>query len=166
MATIDEYQKKVRNLAVPAVYAIIWNSMDILMMLRQNTGYMDGMWDLPAGHIEAGELPTEALSREVREEVGLRFSKWRFSFAHMSYRPKHDQTGDRVDLFFEAEILKSEVPIIGEPDKCAQILWMNARMLPENTVPQTKKGIECWRHKVPFSELGFEWLKENGEYKL
>jgi len=29
------------------------------------------VWDLPGGHVEAGEAPVEALARELEEEVGI-----------------------------------------------------------------------------------------------
>ena len=44
-----------------AVYLVLRRDQRVLMMLRQNTGYMDGMWDLPAGHVDAGEPATLAL---------------------------------------------------------------------------------------------------------
>lgn len=30
-----------------------------------------GVWDLPGGHVEPGELPGAALARELREELGI-----------------------------------------------------------------------------------------------
>jgi len=35
-------------------------------------------WDLFGGHLENGETPEQALVREVREELGLELTDWRF----------------------------------------------------------------------------------------
>ena len=45
---------------------------EILLQLRQNTGYMDNMYDFAcSGHVEKGESYTTALVREAKEEIGI-----------------------------------------------------------------------------------------------
>lgn len=125
-----EYQLKVRTGAVPAVYLIIPDGHGrVLMMLREGTGYMDGMWDLPSGHIEPGELPKKAAVRETKEEVGLTVKQRDIDLVHTSYRPKHDQTDNRIDLVFEATRYRG-TPRICEPDKCAKIAWIHKCRIP------------------------------------
>ena len=60
---------KTRNKAVPAVYLILERDNKILIARRANTGYEDGNYQVPAGHVEEAELPTEAVIREAKEEV-------------------------------------------------------------------------------------------------
>ncbi len=52
----------------PSVAAIIRNEAgQILFLVRAD----NGLWDLPAGAIDPGETPAQAIVREVREETGL-----------------------------------------------------------------------------------------------
>jgi len=51
---------------VPAAYVVLRRGDEVLMLLRANTGYMDGFWAVPAGHVEKGESVVEAAVREVR----------------------------------------------------------------------------------------------------
>lgn len=158
------YQSKIRNLAVPAVYLMLRGSDDsILLMLRSGTGYMDGMWDLPSGHIEPGELPTQAMVRETKEEVGVVIIREDLTLVHTSYRPKHDKTGDRADYVFQSQKWLGQ-PEIGEPDKCEKLGWFRSGTLPKNIVPHVRVFIQLWRDGVNFSELDLDWLKANGEY--
>jgi 8-oxo-dGTP pyrophosphatase MutT (NUDIX family) len=52
----------------PSVAAIVRNQAgQILFLVRSD----NGLWDLPAGAIDPGETPAQAIVREVREETGL-----------------------------------------------------------------------------------------------
>ncbi len=177
-----EYQSKPRNKVVMAVYLLLLDASDgILIARRCNTGYMDGMYNFPAGHVEEGESPFDALVREVEEELGptianeLRESGPRLR--HMQWRPKHDQTGDRLDLYYELQTVKSKQKVVnGEPHKCDDLQWIYVNEpLPESYVPHQRVVFESLfqRKEVSgqvvqhgYSELNLDWIKENGLYKL
>lgn len=57
-----------RLLLLPSVAAIIHDDAGRLLLLEKASG--EG-WSLPAGGIEPGETPQEAVIREVMEETGL-----------------------------------------------------------------------------------------------
>jgi 8-oxo-dGTP diphosphatase len=45
-----------RHTIIPAVYLILKNSKGQVCLTRRfNTGYMDGHYSLPAGHLDGGE---------------------------------------------------------------------------------------------------------------
>jgi 8-oxo-dGTP pyrophosphatase MutT (NUDIX family) len=52
---------------IPSVAAIIRDTSGRILFQRKT----DHTWSLPAGAIEPGENPAQAIVREVREEVGL-----------------------------------------------------------------------------------------------
>jgi 8-oxo-dGTP pyrophosphatase MutT (NUDIX family) len=64
-----ELRAKIGNdlLLIPGVAGIIRNDAGELL-LQEKAG---GLWTLPAGAIEPGESPEDALCREVLEETGL-----------------------------------------------------------------------------------------------
>jgi len=69
----DDYIKNLRSkigqqrLMLPCVAAVILNSKNELLLVEKH----DGTWSLPAGIVDPGETPKEALFREVLEETGL-----------------------------------------------------------------------------------------------
>ncbi|MET0977876.1 MAG: NUDIX domain-containing protein, partial [Paeniglutamicibacter terrestris] len=51
---------------VPASYVVFLRGDQVLLQLRQNTGFLDGHWACAAaGHVEAGESASAAAVREA-----------------------------------------------------------------------------------------------------
>lgn len=123
----------------------------ILLSLRKNTGYADGMYSLPAGHVEDGETITDCLVREAKEEVGVTLKSDDVVLVHVMHRR---ETDIRMDFFFEVHAWKGE-PVNREPEKCGGLLWSPVGALPDNTVPYVRAAIEHWQKKNIFSERGW-----------
>jgi len=134
-----------------AVYLILERDRKILLLLRQNVSYMSGFWGMPAGHVEQGELITDAMIRETEEEVGIKIRREDLRLVHTMFRAKHDETGERVDFFFTADTWEGE-PKNCEPDKCAEVKWFSKDALPKNVVPNQLQAFKSIERDDPFSE--------------
>jgi ADP-ribose pyrophosphatase YjhB (NUDIX family) len=156
---------KIRNKAIPASYLILEKDGKILVARRCNTGYEDGVYQVPAGHVEEGELPTEALIREAKEEIGIDLDPSDLELVHVSYRPKHDETGDRVDFFFRARNWKGEITNM-EPGKCDDLKWVSFDEIPNSMTLHVRKAIENMNNDIFFEEIDLDQLKLNGLYLL
>ncbi len=151
---------KERHKAVPAVYLILKKGDEILLMRRQNSGYYDGWYSIPAGHVEAGELPMGGLIREVFEELGTTLDQKDLELVHTMYRAKHDETGERVDLFFMVGKWSGE-PKINEPHKCDDIRWFPVNNLPENTMHHVRDAVLKSEKGILYSEVDAEHAAKN-----
>jgi len=151
---------KERNKAVSAVYLLLRKEDKILLMRRQNTGYYDGYYSVPAGHVEAGELPLSALARETKEEIGISIDQKNAELVHTMYRTKHDETGDRLDLFFIVEKWSGEI-MNTEPHKCDDIQWFSITELPESMMHHVKYAIGQVEKGITFSELSLDEIVSN-----
>ncbi len=124
----------------------------ILLIRRFQTGYMDGHYSLPAGHLDGGERLRMAAAREAREEVGVEIKPEKVSFAGVFHRSEGDE---RVDFFLHVLEWSGE-PFNAEPGKCDGILWAAMNSLPENTIPYVRKAIENFQAGVRFEEFGWD----------
>ena len=142
-----------RHKIVPAVFLILENDKkQILLMLRKNTGWKDGQWDLVSGHVEAGETAKTAMIRETKEEVGIEINQKDLKFVHFCNR--HQPENDRADFYFTASKWKG-APKIKEPDKCEAIKWFSLNDFPQNTIDYTTMVINCCKSGVLYSEFGW-----------
>jgi 8-oxo-dGTP diphosphatase len=107
---------------------------EVLLQLRQNTGYRDGHWAAAAaGHVERGETAYDAARREAREEIGVELGD--LAFLTSMQRTQHAEPVDeRIDFFFCCRSWTGE-PVIVEPTKAASLGWFPLDALPDPVVP-------------------------------
>lgn len=118
----------------------------VLLQLRQHTGYLDGHWAAAAGHIERGESAWTAAAREATEEIGIADPE--LEFLTTLQRTGNDLPIDeRVDFFFCARAWSGE-PTIREPAKCAALEWFDLDALPEPVVPHELRVLESLRDSL------------------
>jgi 8-oxo-dGTP pyrophosphatase MutT (NUDIX family) len=134
----------VRFVVVPAAYVLCLRESsgepEVLLQLRQNTGYMDDHWAAgAAGHVERGETAYDAARREASEELGLEDIALDFQFTMQ--RTQHAEAIDeRVDFFFTSRSWSGEPRII-EPEKCADLRWWPLSALPDPVVPHERLAL-------------------------
>jgi 8-oxo-dGTP pyrophosphatase MutT (NUDIX family) len=110
---------------------------EVLLQLRQNTGYMDDHWAAAAaGHVERGETAYDAARREAREEIGVHLRD--LTFVTAMQRTRHaDPIDERIDFFFTCRSWIGE-PRIVEPEKSAAMGWFALDALPGPVVPHER----------------------------
>jgi 8-oxo-dGTP diphosphatase len=64
------------------VGALVVRDGRILLALRAPHKTYAECWDVPGGHLEAGETPEDALCRELAEELGIAATAWTFHSTH------------------------------------------------------------------------------------
>ncbi len=131
------------------VHLFFVRGREILLSRRFHTGYRDGDYSVPAGHLDGGESVVEAGCREALEEVGVQLKGEDLVFSGVMHRIEDE---DRVDFFFAVRAWPSE-PFNNEPEKCDDVRWFDMEALPENTVPYVRQAIQNYRSKVPFDEF-------------
>lgn len=149
-----------RFVVVPAAYVFLLRDgvagPEVLLQLRQGTGYMDDHWAAAAaGHVEQGETAVDAARREAVEEIDVHDLDLQFVTAMQRTRGG-EPIDERIDFFFTARSWSGE-PRIVEPAKCADLRWCPLDALPEPVVPHELSVLQAIRSgtTAPYSTFGF-----------
>jgi 8-oxo-dGTP pyrophosphatase MutT (NUDIX family)/N-acetylglutamate synthase-like GNAT family acetyltransferase len=151
-----------RYRVISAVYVIFRDHDDVLLLRRAGTGYHDGEYSVPAGHIDGGEPATLAAVREAKEEAAVDINPRTLRLAHTMHRVSTEpELHERIDLFFEASEWTGE-PTNAEPYKCDELRWTSLNNLPENMVPEVAAALRNIAIGEPYSEFKL-WEAAFGE---
>ena len=105
-------------------FAIIFDSHGCVLLCHRRD--MD-LWNLPGGGLESGELPTETVIRETREETGLEVIVERL----VGVYGKKDK--DEIVFAFICQVTGGQLSTSDEADLCQ---YFAVDTIPENTSPK------------------------------
>jgi 8-oxo-dGTP diphosphatase len=138
---------------IPVVDVIFRRDGKILFVKRLNTGYKDGYYSLPGGHVDPGESYTQAACREAGEEVGIVLKPDQLK--HVLTFQAYDADAVRAGAFFEATNWQGE-PHNAEPDKHSEIAWFDQDNLPDTITETTLLRLNALASGQNYIEYGWE----------
>ena len=127
----------------------------ILLQLRQNTGYMDNMWDLGAGgHLDEGETMRQAAIRESKEELNIDVAEEDMEFVYLgsNFIPNK---GIYNCTYFKVNKFSGDLKA-NEPKRCREIRWFKLNDLPDNLIPMHRDTLNNYLNGKYYSEFGWE----------
>ncbi|HZP55514.1 MAG TPA: NUDIX domain-containing protein [Candidatus Saccharimonadales bacterium] len=127
-----------RFTVVPAVFIALVKDGEVILQKRQNTGFMDGYYDLPSGHIEPGETPPTAGAREAKEEVDIDIKETDLKLFHVSI-----STLAKPYIYFFFKVQKwTGNPQLADKERISEVAYFGLDQLPTNTVPHVKVALK------------------------
>lgn len=121
-----------------AVYLILEQDNKVLLMQRAGSGYMDGYYGLPSGHVEENETLKQAAIREGKEEINIDVLPEHLDLVLTMHR--NSAAGEYIDLFFKVKQYQNTIRI-NEPDKCTDLVFEDPNKLP--LVPYVKEALQA-----------------------
>ncbi len=128
-----------------AVVALVEESGRVLL-IRRGVEPARGLWALPGGYMDAGEMPVAALRREVREETGLEVTVG----ALLEIFPMVNRGGASLGivLAFDAHPQGDLAALAGDDD-VDEAAWFSPHDLPaELAFDSTKQLLARWQARV------------------
>lgn len=136
-----------------AAHLILLKEDQVLLCRRYQTGFEDGKYHLPAGHLEWGETIRQAMVREAKEELGISFIDGQLQPAFVMHRQSRPDD-IRIDYFFTAQAWQGEVAN-QEPAKCDDVRWFPISALPEQMVEYARFAVQNLSSQVWYLEYGW-----------
>lgn len=161
---MSDYYKNLREkvgnelIFMPSVAGIVRNEMGEILFQNKGNGEK---WSLPAGAIEVGEAPAEAVVREVWEETGLIVipKKLLGLFGGKDFRYEYPN-GHKVEYnayVFDCEIKSGNLNPID--DETAELRYFSPENMPELAIPYPKSLFLQKENKEVYFQWNEQWLE-------
>ena len=139
-----------RDLFPVVVHTLMFRRERVLLLRRARTGYLDGWYALPGGHLQHGEGVVECAVRECFEETGIALDAAQLRPAAVLPYQSQDQQG--IDFIFRCDDVVAE-PRLAEPERFDDLGWWSVDALPPKTVPYIERVIAMVRSGEWFYEI-------------
>ena len=130
-----------------SVNVIIAKDNKYLLLRRANTGWADGYYTLPAGHVDGGESLTAAAVRETKEGVGIDIWPEKLKLVHVMHRSNKEDDQERLDFYFLTSEWEGE-PYLAEPEKSDQLDWLSVSELPNHTLEHVRNTLRKYESQL------------------
>lgn len=131
---------------------VLMRGQEVCLLRRKGTGWMDGLFSLAAGALEAGETIASAASWEAQEELGVEVFPASTRYAH-TLHSLTDGTGWVGHFFVATEWLGR--PTLCESEKHSDLTWRHLQDLPDDLIPYVRQALSCIAEGIPYSEFGW-----------
>jgi 8-oxo-dGTP diphosphatase len=114
-------------LLLPGVSAVVRNDAGQVLLARRSD---NGRWSLPAGVVDPGEQPADAVLREILEETGIHAAIERVG--GVATHPVVYPNGDRceyLNVWFRCRALSGQPQ--ADDDESVEVAWFNPDALPD-----------------------------------
>ncbi len=137
---------------VGASYLFLIKDNKILLQRRFQTGFEDGNYGVPAGHLDGGETARQGGAREIREEIGVEINPDDLQVVHIMHRKAAND--ERIDFFMTVDTYTGAITN-NEPHKCDDLQFFPLENLPENMVDYVRVAILNYQSGILYSEYGW-----------
>lgn len=128
-----------------AVVALVEESGRVLL-IRRGVEPARGLWALPGGYMDAGEMPVDALCREVREETGLEVAVG--DLLEIFPMVSRGSASLGIVLAFAAQP-QGDLSVLAGDDDVDEAAWFGPHELPaELAFDSTKQLLAKWQARV------------------
>ena len=158
MKTIHDSATPTPGQQVITACAFIHQKVDgvdkVFMARRADTKkFLPGVYELPGGHIDFGETPTDGLVREIQEEFGAAVTLGD-PFAVFTYQNKV-KGSHSIEVIYFAKLTDPHLELVMNPEDHSSCGWFSEIELPQTFV--SEKDLEDDEVKAIYK--GFTLLK-------